>query len=189
MVRSDSATASLLFSLVAVISLTASSCTAPHPVVPSGGTKTQASVSPLETQAVVMSMADDYIAALGESVYLLTKNNKLSSKGRWLAQSFLRNGVGASIDIGAGPNPPADILDLLVLASLQSWSFEKHWMPAGIGDAGALRPRPPRAGGGGPVGLGTGRPLGRSAALAAATHRCLDCRESGSDRRRPCAIQ
>ena len=87
-------------------------------------------------QALVMGMADDYIASLGESVYLLTRSGKLDSKGRWLAQSFLRNGVGASLDIAVGPNPPVNLLDLLVLTALQSWSFEAHWIPVGIGDTG-----------------------------------------------------
>jgi antitoxin component of RelBE/YafQ-DinJ toxin-antitoxin module len=81
-------------------------------------------------------MADDYIASLGESVYLLARSAKLDSKGRWLAQSFLRNGVGASLDIAADPNPAVNLLDLLVLTSLQTWSFETHWIPAGIGQAG-----------------------------------------------------
>lgn len=90
----------------------------------------------LEMQALVMEMADGYIASLGESVYLLTRSGKLDSKGRWLAQSFLRNGVGASLDIAVGPNPPVSLLDLLVLTSLQTWSFKAHWIPAGIGEAG-----------------------------------------------------
>jgi hypothetical protein len=64
------------------------------------------------------------------------RSGKLDSKGRWLAQSFLRNGVGASLDIAVGSNPPVNLLDLLVMTSLQTWSFEAHWMPAGIGDAG-----------------------------------------------------
>jgi hypothetical protein len=87
-------------------------------------------------QAFVMDMADDYLASLGESVYLLVRSGKLDSKGRWLAQSFLRNGVGASLDIAVGPNPSVSLLDLLVLTSLQAWSFKAHWIPAGIGDAG-----------------------------------------------------
>lgn len=90
----------------------------------------------LRMQAAVMDMADDYIAALGESVYLLTRSGELDSRGRWLAQSFLRNGVGASLDIAVGPNPAVNLLDLLVLTSLQAWSFEAHWIPAGIGEAG-----------------------------------------------------
>ena len=67
-----------------------------------------------------MGIADDYIASLGESVYLLTRSGKLDSKGRWLSQSFLRNGVGTSLDIAVGPNPPVNLLDLLVLTALQS---------------------------------------------------------------------
>ncbi len=90
----------------------------------------------MQMQGLVMDIADDHIAALGESVYLITRNGALDSKGRWLAQSFLRNGVGACLDIAVGPNPPVSLLDLLVLTSLQVWSFEKHWIPAGIGNAG-----------------------------------------------------
>lgn len=98
---------------------------------PSGGPD-----SALEMQAIVMNMADDYIASLGESVYLLTRSGKLDARGRWLAQSFLRNGVGASLDIAVGPNPAVNLLDLLVLTSLQTWSFKVHWIPAGIGETG-----------------------------------------------------
>ncbi len=96
----------------------------------------QSGVTAERTQALVMSMADDYIAALSEAIQLLLENQAVSPKGRWLAQSFLRNGVGASADIGASPNPPVAVLDLLVLASLQSWAFEAHWISAGIGDPG-----------------------------------------------------
>jgi hypothetical protein len=53
-----------------------------------------------------------------------------------LAQSFLRNGVVASLDIAVGPNPSVNLLDLLVLTSLQTWSFESNWIASGIGDAG-----------------------------------------------------
>jgi hypothetical protein len=94
--------------------------------------------SKLKIQALVMSMADDYIASVSESVSFLTHSGKLDSKGRWLAQSFLRNAVGASLDIAVGSNPSVSILDLLVLTSLQSWSFETHWIPSGIGDTGNL---------------------------------------------------
>lgn len=90
----------------------------------------------LQLQAQVMTMADDYIAALGEAVYLVRNADSLTPRSRWLAQSFLRNGVGAAIDIAAGPSPSVSVLDLLVLATLQTWSFEAHWIPAGIGDAG-----------------------------------------------------
>lgn len=85
-------------------------------------------------QARVMEMADDQIAALGEAMYLT--GDAASPRARTLQQSFLRNGVGACLDIGAGPNPWVGMLDLLVLSALQPWSWETHWMPAGVGDAG-----------------------------------------------------
>lgn len=121
---------------VVLVSLAVISCALWPPSAPSASTTSPPDDSALKTQALVMGMADDYIASLGESVYLLTRSGKLDSKGRWLAQSFLRNGVGASLDIAVGPNPPVNLLDLLVLTALQSWSFEAHWIPAGIGDAG-----------------------------------------------------
>ena len=121
---------------VVLVSLAVVSCALGPSSVPSASTTTPPDGSALKMQALVMGMADDYIASLGESVYLLTRSGKLDSKGRWLAQSFLRNGVGASLDIAVGPNPPANLLDLLVLTALQTWSFEAHWIPAGIGDAG-----------------------------------------------------
>ncbi len=121
--------------LLCVLAVFVAACASPPK-----SSATKSAMAPIEdglrTQAIVMSMADDYISALGESMYLLTHVEGRSTKSRWLSQSFLRNGVGSAIDIGAGPNPPVNLLDLLVLSSLQSWSFEHHWMPAGIGDAG-----------------------------------------------------
>lgn len=91
-------------------------------------------ISALEVQAAVMDMADEYIAALGEATYIAAAEARLDSKARALSQSFLRNGVGAAIDIAAGPNPNIALLDLMVLTSLQTWSYEKHWIPSGIGE-------------------------------------------------------
>jgi hypothetical protein len=121
-----------------LVFLTMISCVLRPPSATTAGKSfpSDGSESALKMQAVVMDMADDYIASLGESVYLLTRSGTLDAKGRWLAQSFLRNGVGASLDIAVGPNPAVGLLDLLVLTSLQAWSFEAHWIPAGIGEAG-----------------------------------------------------
>ena len=113
-------------------------CTLPSTAVSPPGPDAKPDAALLKAQTLVLDMADDYIAALGESVYLLTRGEKPDAKGRWLAMSFLRNGVGASLDIAIGPNPSTSLLDLLVLVSLQTWSFEKHWIPNGIGDAGTL---------------------------------------------------
>lgn len=120
---------------LAVLVLAASCLSRPAPTAaaeaPSAGT------SELDVQAVVLEMADDYIAALGEAVYLADPGIKDDTRARWLIQSFLRNGVGATLDIATGPNPDVAILDMLVLVSLQARSFEKHWMSTGIGEYGA----------------------------------------------------
>lgn len=118
------------------IAFASTSCTFRSPSATSENAPPAPAIDELKMQSLVMDMADDYIAALGESVYLLVRSGKLDSKGRWLAQSFLRNGVGASLDIAVGPNPPVSLLDLLVLVSLQTWSFENHWLPSGIGEPG-----------------------------------------------------
>lgn len=123
-----------LIGLLAVLVL--GSCILKPPTSKTADTAPRDTDDALQLQAVVMGMADDYISALGESVYLLTRSGELDSRGRWLAQSFLRNGVGASLDIAVGPNPGVNLLDLLVLTSLQTWSFQEHWIPAGIGDVG-----------------------------------------------------
>lgn len=95
-------------------------------------TRYEGGVSELEVQGLVMQMADGYDAALGETIYLVLRRGELDSTGRWLALSFLRNGMGAAVDIAAGPNPDVALLDLLVLGALQTWAFEQHWIPAGI---------------------------------------------------------
>lgn len=123
--------------LAAMLVAVAGSCAAPA----GGGSASRQQASTesraaLRTQALVMGMADDYIAALAESVYVLARNEGLNPRSRTLAQSFLRNGVGAALDIGSGPNPATSVLDMVVLSSLDLWSFEHHWIPAGIGEAG-----------------------------------------------------
>jgi hypothetical protein len=127
---------SILMLLPMLGSIALVSCAIPQQPVQSPKEKIQPVTTEMKMQSLVMDMADDYIAALGESMYLLTRSGKLDSKGRWLAQSYLRNGVGASLDIAVGPNPPVSLLDLLAMTSLQTWSFETHWIPAGIGEAG-----------------------------------------------------
>jgi hypothetical protein len=70
-------------------SITLAACTLRPPSAASGGAPAASSRGDaLKTQARVMGMADDYIAALGESVYLVTRSGVLDSKGRWLAQSL-----------------------------------------------------------------------------------------------------
>ena len=92
----------------------------------------QPAVNELEVQAFVMEMADEYVSALSEAIYVDGAAARTDSRARALTQAFLRNGVGAAVDIAAGPNPNVAMLDLLVLASLQSHTFETNWINAGI---------------------------------------------------------
>lgn len=91
--------------------------------------------SELDNLSLVMKMADDYSAALGEAMQPIITSTETSATGRTEAQTFLRNGVGATLDIASGPNPDAAILDLLVLASLQHWVWSAHWAPGVIPDS------------------------------------------------------
>lgn len=110
--------------LLCILSLATSSCVSGHaaqrvdPMAPT--TSPKHGITEFEVQSLVMGMADEYSAALGEAMYLLVRSESVDPKGRWLAQSFLRNGMGAAIDIAVGPHPSVGLLDLLVLGSLQS---------------------------------------------------------------------
>ena len=89
-------------------------------------------VNELEVQAFVMEMADEYVSSLSEAIYVDGAAARTEPRARALTQAFLRNGVGAAVDIAAGPNPNVALLDLLVLASLQAHAFEANWISAGI---------------------------------------------------------
>lgn len=119
-----------------LVAVALTSCAIQSSSAPPGSASPKTAAAEMKMQALVMSMADDHIASLGEAIYLLTRSRTHDPKARSLAQYFLRNGVGASLDIAVGPNPPVSLLDLLVLTSLQAWSFEVHWIPAGIGEDG-----------------------------------------------------
>jgi hypothetical protein len=83
-------------------------------------------------QSTVMSMSDDWNIALGESMFALQSAPDISMQTRFNGASFLRNGMGASLDIAVGPNPRVAMLDLLVLATLQTWALEHTWAGNGI---------------------------------------------------------
>ncbi|MFM7809133.1 MAG: hypothetical protein ACKPEA_14585, partial [Planctomycetota bacterium] len=100
------------------------------PVTMSGAPVEQ--TDPQALQSVVMSMSDDWNIALGESMIALQSAPGLDLRSRSNGVSFLRNGMGASLDIAVGPNPRVAILDLLVLASLQTWALEHTWAGHGI---------------------------------------------------------
>ena len=122
-----------VFALLAVISL--AGCLG-------GGRRTStwnsSSVASVDTtqalalQSAVMSMSDDWNSALGAMAYEMQRACGSDMECMWVTQAFLRNGMGASLDVAVGPNPSVAIMDMLVLCSLETWALEHHWAGFGI---------------------------------------------------------
>jgi len=123
-------------SCLAIVTLLSAACSAPsqsnstsqRPIA--AGPVTD--IDPQALQSTVMSMSDDWNIALGESMIVLQSAPDISMQTRFNGVSFLRNGMGASLDIAVGPNPRVAMLDLLVLATLQTWALEHTWAGHGI---------------------------------------------------------
>ena len=86
----------------------------------------------LALQSAVMSMSDDWNSALGAMAYQVQRECGSDMECMWVTQAFLRNGMGASLDVAVGPNPSVAIMDMLVLCSLETWALEHHWAGFGI---------------------------------------------------------
>ena len=89
-------------------------------------------VQALALQSAVMSMSDDWNSALGAMAYDMQRACGSDMECMWVTQAFLRNGMGASLDVAVGPNPSVAIMDMLVLCSLETWALEHHWAGFGI---------------------------------------------------------
>ena len=86
----------------------------------------------LALQSAVMSMSDDWNSALGAMVYQVQRECGSDMDCMWITQAFLRNSMGASLDVAVGPNPSVAIMDMLVLCSLETWALKYHWAGFGI---------------------------------------------------------
>lgn len=86
----------------------------------------------LALQSAVMSMSDDWNSALGAMAFEMQRACGSDMECMWVSQAFLRNGMGASLDVAVGPNPSVAIMDMLVLCSLETWALEHHWAGFGI---------------------------------------------------------
>ncbi|MDQ8150626.1 MAG: hypothetical protein P3A30_03430 [Gemmatimonadota bacterium] len=86
----------------------------------------------LALQSAVMSMSDDWNSALGAMAFEMQRACGSDMQCMWVTQAFLRNGMGASLDVAVGPNPSVAIMDMLVLCSLETWALEHHWAGVGI---------------------------------------------------------
>ena len=86
----------------------------------------------LALQSAVMSMSDDWNSALGAMAFEMQRACGSDMQCMWVTQAFLRNGMGASLDVAVGPNPSVAIMDMLVLCSLETWALEHLWAGVGI---------------------------------------------------------
>jgi hypothetical protein len=75
-------------------------------------------ISQSQLQAMVMSMADSYMLAVGEALTLMELDAE-TPDDRWGAHDLKRTTGAAVFGIATGPSPEAALLDLLVLSSLQ----------------------------------------------------------------------
>jgi len=106
---------------------------------PAAATSADATARAAVLQSVVMSMADEWNATLGEASAGLVSGPSATIRERWLAEAMLRNGFGSSLDIAVGPNPAVSMADMLVLASLQEWTIRVNWAGHGIPREAGLR--------------------------------------------------
>jgi hypothetical protein len=120
--------------LPAALALAGCAATGPRPdaKAASAAAGPMPSADPQMLQSVVMSMSDDWNTALGESMISIQSTPGIDASARMNSLAFLRNGMGASLDIAVGPNPRVAMLDLLVLATLQTWALEHTWAGNGI---------------------------------------------------------
>ena len=99
-----------------------------HAVMPNNpGIATLDTAHAIALQSAVMSMSDDWNSALGAMAYEMQRECGSDMECMWVTQAFLRNGMGASLDVAVGPNPSVAIMDMLVLCSLETWTLEHHW--------------------------------------------------------------
>jgi len=75
-------------------------------------------ISQSQLQAMVMSMADSYLLAVGEAFTLMELDAE-TPLDRWTAHDLKRTTGAAVLGVAAGPSPEAALLDLLVLSSLE----------------------------------------------------------------------
>jgi hypothetical protein len=127
--------ACLVAAAAAALAALPAGCVAPERAAPADQRSAMSpapGTDPQELQSTVMSMSDDWNTALGESMVAIQSAPGIGIESRINGLAFLRNGMGASLDIAVGPNPRVSMLDLLVLAALQEWALEHTWAGHGI---------------------------------------------------------
>ena len=89
-----------------------------------------------ELQAAMMSFADSWSSQIAEATTLLARQMG-TPQAHNQANSFGYYTIAAAIDIAAGFDPGAALLDMLVLVTLSRMVWEEHWMPQVYGQSAA----------------------------------------------------
>jgi hypothetical protein len=76
-------------------------------------------------QLQLMRFADDYVGTIFSAA---AKLEPVTAQERLMVMSLEVNQAAAAWDIASGPNPWADLLDMVVLATLTRSVFEDHWV-------------------------------------------------------------
>ncbi len=103
---------------------------------PMGPDHVQTNLPPItqrELQAEVMRFADRFLTAIDDATRDLGKAVG-TSEARALAQGFKVDQVSAAITIAAGPNPTVNLVDMIVLLTLQRHLLENYWIPNVYGE-------------------------------------------------------
>jgi hypothetical protein len=91
------------------------------------------SPSPREVQSEVMRFADRLISMVDVACQDLSESSGTTS-GRVFAQRFKVEQDSSAVMIAAGLNPEANLLDMIVLVTLQRRALEQYWVPEMYGD-------------------------------------------------------
>jgi hypothetical protein len=100
-----------------------------QPVIPG------AALSPRDIDVRVCGFADTFITRVAEPYNQIIANAKTPEERAWALQSRLGQGLAALTD-ATGPNPHVNLLDIVVLVSLERMSIEDHWIPNLLHDDG-----------------------------------------------------
>ncbi|HWQ91678.1 MAG TPA: hypothetical protein VN673_08400 [Clostridia bacterium] len=86
-----------------------------------------------ELQAEVMRFADRFLTVIDEATRDLGKAVE-KPEARALAQRFKVDQMSSAITIAAGPNPTVNLVDMIVLLTLQRQLLEVYWVPTVYGE-------------------------------------------------------
>lgn len=106
------------------------------PALPSNGPRPTGTATAVEWQAKVMSFADGLIYALAESCTDI-EPQLTTPRERAVLQMLKLHYANTALLIASGPNPTANLLDMVALVTLGRENVEHYWLPEVLGPRAA----------------------------------------------------